>query len=256
MSKKKTEFSTISEARPYVLWRRVSTKKQGESELGLDAQVTIAKMFMGKDPVEIFTDVYSGTKLRQCKGLWDAIALCKEEGYVLVIAKSDRCRNVQEALDIVDAIGERNLIFCDIPSTDRFILTVMWAMWERQAIMGRINTKLAMQELKKKIKEDGGFISRAGNFCDHLGRKKGDKNPNAVRAMNDKNIEDAADWKRRSPLYLMVTNMVLKGESRAKILQMAEELYEDDPVAYGTRQGCKLTKGVLSRWASDVTIRN
>lgn len=256
MSKKKAEFQTISETRQYILWRRVSTKKQGESELGLDAQVTIAKMFMGKDPVEIFTDVYSGTKLRQCKGLWDAIALCKKEGYVLVIAKSDRCRNVQEALDIVDAIGERNLIFCDIPSTDRFILTVMWAMWERQAIMGRINTKLAMQELKKKIREEGGFMSRSGNFCDHLGRKKGDKNPNAIRAMNDKKIEDAADWKRRSPLYLMVTNMVLKGESRAKILQMAEELYEDDPIAYGTRQGCKLTKGVLSRWAADVTIRN
>jgi DNA invertase Pin-like site-specific DNA recombinase len=256
MSKKKAEFQTIRESRPYVLWRRVSTEGQGESGLGLAAQESIAKMFMGKDPVEIFTDVYSGTKLRQCKGLWDAIALCKKEGYVLVIAKSDRCRNVQEALDIVDAIGERNLIFCDIPSTDRFILTVMWAMWERQAIMGQVNTKLALAERKKQIAENGGFMSKSGNFCDHLGRKKGDKNPNAIRAMNDKKIVDAADWKRRSPLYLMATNMVLKGESRAKILQMAEELYEDDPVAYGTREGRKLTKGTLSKWAADVTIRN
>lgn len=256
MPKKKAEFQTIRESRPYVLWRRVSTEGQGESGLGLAAQESIAKMFMGKDPVEIFTDVYSGTKLRQCKGLWDAIALCKKEGYVLVIAKSDRCRNVQEALDIVDAIGERNLIFCDIPSTDRFILTVMWAMWERQAIMGQVNTKIALAERKKQIKKDGGFISKSGNFCDHLGRKKGDKNPNAVRAMCDKKVENATDWKMKSPLYLMVSNMLLKGESRKKILQTAGELYEKDPVLYGTRTGKRLGEGVLSGWASEILVRN
>ena len=256
MSRKKTDIKPFQDKREYVLWRRVSTDAQGASGLGLEAQVSIAFFFIGTAPTEIYTDVYSGTKLRQCKGLWAAIDRCKRDGLLLVIAKSDRCRNVQEALDILDAIGERNLLFCDLPSTDRFILTVMWAMWERQAIMGRINTKLALAERKKQIVKDGGFISKAGNFCDHLGRQKGDKNPNAVRAMNDRKMEDAADWKRRSPLYLMATNMVLKGESRSKILQMAEELYEDDPVAYGTRAGAKLSKGVLSKWAAEVTVRN
>lgn len=252
----KSEIKIIQESRPYVLWRRVSTKKQGMSELGLDAQLTIAKMFMGKEPQEVFTDVFSGTKLKQCKGLWDAIDMCKKENFVLVIAKSDRCRNVQEALDIVDAVGERNLIFCDIPSTDRFILTVMWAMWERQAIMGRINTKLAMQELKRKIEQEGGFMSKSGNFCDHLGRKKGDKNPNAVQAMASKKTEDADDWKRKSPLYLLSINMYYKGEPREKILRIAGELYEDDPVAYGTREGKPLSKGVLSKWISGAAPRN
>lgn len=256
MSKKNSEIRVFTDSRPYVLWRRVSTESQGESGLGLAAQESIAKMFMGRDPVEVFTDVYSGTKLRQCKGLWEAIDLCKANDYLLVIAKSDRCRNVQEALDILDAVGERNLIFCDLPSSDRFVLTILWAVWEKQAIMGRINTKLALAERKKQIAENGGFMSKSGNFCDHLGHKKGEENPGAILAMNIRKREDAADWKRRSPLYLMVTNMVLRGESRAKILRMAEELYEDDPVAYGTRQGCKLTKGILSKWAADVTVRN
>ena len=116
MAKKKVEIRTIEESRPYVLWRRVSTEEQGESGLGLEGQTTIAKMFMGKSPIAIYTDVFSGTKLKQCKGLWEAIALCREQNYVLVIAKTDRCRNVQEALEILDAIGERNLIFCDLPS--------------------------------------------------------------------------------------------------------------------------------------------
>lgn len=255
MAKKKVEIKTIQESRPYVLWRRVSTQEQGASGLGLEAQLTIAKTFMGKDPIEVFTDVFSGTKLKQCKCLWEAIELCKKENYVLVIAKSDRCRNVNEALDILDAIGERNLIFCDIPVCDRFILTIMWAMWERQAIMGRVNTRIALAERKRQIEEEGGFFSKSGNYCNHLGRKKGDKNPNAVRAMANKKADDAAEWRRRSPLYLMVTNMLLRGDSREKILKIAGELYEDDPDAYGTRNGKKLCEGTLSRWAGEVTLR-
>ena len=46
-----------------MLWRRVSTGEQGESGLGLSGQLTIAKMFMGRDPIEIFTDVFSGKVL-------------------------------------------------------------------------------------------------------------------------------------------------------------------------------------------------
>ena len=43
MGKKKVEIKTIEERRPYILWRRVSTKHQEKTELGLEAQVSIAK---------------------------------------------------------------------------------------------------------------------------------------------------------------------------------------------------------------------
>jgi DNA invertase Pin-like site-specific DNA recombinase len=250
--KKKLQVQTIQEARPYVLWRRVSTGEQGESGLGLSGQLTIAKLFMGKDPIEIFTDVFSGTKLRQCKGLWDAINLCKAHNYVLVIAKSDRCRNVSEALDILDAIGERNLIFCDLPTCDRFILTVMWAMWERQAIMGRINTKIALDERKKQIKKNGGFISKKGNFCDHFGHKKGEMTPGAVQNMNEGRINRTLEWKETSNLYTWVTIQLLKGRPRKAILDDAQELYEKNPSMYSTRAGVPLSKGTLSRWAREI----
>jgi len=256
MPRKKIEISTIQEARPYVLWRRVSTKEQGASALGLDAQRTIAEMFMGKEPVAVFTDVFSGTKLRQCKGIWQAIALCKENNYVLVIAKSDRCRNVQEALDILDKIGERNLIFCDLPTSDRFILTVMWAMWERQAIMGRINTKIALAERKKQIERDGGFISKAGNFCTHLGNKKG-ADLTAANLVSARRItERAQDWRSTSPLYIWVENQLLRNRPRKDILEEAFELYDKEPEKYGTRQGKPLSEGTLSRWAAEIVRKN
>ena len=114
--------------RPYVLWRRVSTKEQGNSGLGLEAQLTMAEYCMKEKPEAVFTDVYSGTKLNECTELWNAIRYCKEKGYLLVIAKTDRFRNVKEALEILDAVGEGNLNFCDLPTTDRMILTIIFAV--------------------------------------------------------------------------------------------------------------------------------
>lgn len=128
------------------------------------------------------------------------------------------------------------------------------AQCEKEMIQQR--TQSAIDARKAMIGKDGGFMSKTGNFCDHLGRKKGDKNPNAVRAMQEKRSEMSYDWKRRSPLYLMVSNMLLKGEPRKKILDIAASLYDDDPISYGTRQGAKLSKGVLSMWAQEVLIRN
>lgn len=256
MGKKKSDIPVIQEKRDYVLWRRVSTSEQGASGLGLEAQLTIARMFMGKEPVEIFEDVYSGTKLKQCVNLWRAIDYCKQNNTVMVIAKSDRCRNVSEALDILDAIGERNLIFCDLPTCDRFILTVMWAMWERQAIMGRVNTKIALAERKKQIEQDGGFISKAGNFCDHLGNKKGCRIPQLWEAGNARHQADADEWRKKSPLYIWAANQILKGRPRNQILAEAKELYEDEPDKFGTRQGKALTKGTLSKWAAEVIRRS
>lgn len=258
MSKKKAskEEALIKDYRDYVLWRRVSTKEQGKSELGLEAQLTYALEFTKKEPVQVFTDVVSGTKLRECTNLWKAIDYCKEHGTYLLIAKTDRFRNVEEACEVLRKVGEENLRFCDLPNCNEMVLKMLWVVWEYQARMGQINTRLAMKEIKSRIKRDGGFVSKSGNFCDHLGRKKGDRNPNAVNAMAQQKIQAALEWKRRSPLYLNVVNMLRRGDSRAEILERAAELYEEDPIAFGTRDGCKLSKGVLSKWATETLIRN
>lgn len=254
--KRKTEIQIIQESRPYVLWRRVSTSKQGSDGLGIAAQLTIAQTFMGRDPVEIFTDVYTGTKLKQCAGLWQAIDYCKENGTVLVIAKSDRFRSVNDALDVLDAIGSSNLIFCDLPSSDRFVLTIMWAVWEKQAIMGRINTRIALAERKKQIASEGGFMSKSGNWCTRLGNKKGVDMSMAVQASARKKIGDAIDWRKKSALYVWVENQVLRGRTRKEILEEAAALYNDNPDQFGTREGKMLTKGILSKWIAEITIRN
>ena len=236
------------ETRPYVLWRRVSTKQQGDSGLGLDAQQTIAEYFMHGEPVKVFTDVYSGTKLGQCPDLARAIKYCKENGYLLVIAKTDRFRNVQEALAILDEMGEGNLCFCDLPTTDRTVLTIVFAIWERQAMMGRINTKKALDERKKQEM----WISKSGNVCTHLGREKGCDLSAANAASVASKQATAREWRENSPAWQWVKSQVVKGKSTSEILDEFLEHAKYQPEVYCTRTGTPMTLPKLSQWKRQI----
>lgn len=251
MGKKKVVIKKVEDRRPYVLYRRVSTEGQGNSGLGLEAQEAIALANMQRDYVQMFTDVYSGTKLKECKALWEAIDLCKKNDYLLVVPSYDRFRNVQEALEVVDCIGERNILFCDLPSSDRFVLTIMFAVAEKQAAMIKLKTQLALDERKKQIERDGGFFSKSGNWCTHLGGKKGDDLSKARAAAAAVANKKSADWRDSSPLYSWAQIQYYKKRSRKEILEEAEKLFQKSPEIYCTRQGKMLTKGILSVWVRE-----
>lgn len=137
----------------FVSWRRVSTKRQGASGLGLEAQKDIIDYFVqseGGELVADFSEVYTGTELSGCTELRKAIDLCKSTGATLIIAKSDRCRNVREALDVVESVGEKNIFFCDLPHTDKFTLTLFFAIAEREALLISLRTKAALAAKKKR----------------------------------------------------------------------------------------------------------
>lgn len=256
MSKKKESRPIIDDTREYVLWRRVSTKKQGKSELGLDAQLTYAKEFTRKEPLAVYTDVWSGQKLKECKSLWEAIDFCKENGCYLLIAKTDRFRNVEQACEVLRAVGSNNLKFCDLPECNEMVLKIMWAVWESQAKMGQINTKRAMDEIKMKLQKEGGFMTKAGTWCRHLGRDKGCDVREAGRKGCEAQVKKALEWRKRSPGYIFVQKELLAGTPRKQIIKEFNEMHEDYPEIYCTAQGKPLSKGVLSVWASEIIQRN
>lgn len=138
----------------FISYRRVSTAKQGESGLGLEAQAEIINYFVGREQGEVIADyheVHSGKDLDTCQELQRAIREAKRLGAVLIIAKTDRFRNCQQALEVLDTMGEGNLMFCDIPHTDRFTLTLFFALAERERLITSIRTKQAL-----KAKRDRG----------------------------------------------------------------------------------------------------
>jgi DNA invertase Pin-like site-specific DNA recombinase len=137
----------------YVVYYRVSTKRQGKSGLGLKAQKTYVNHFINSDQiVKEFTEVASA-KYMDCDNrpqLCEALDYCIENGYTLVVAKVDRLsRKTEHALDIYNAL-EGRLISCDIPNLDKFTLTLFMAIADRERELISIRTKQALAERKKQ----------------------------------------------------------------------------------------------------------
>lgn len=169
----------------FISWRRVSTKRQGRSGLGLQAQLDIVKAWAEEEQGEIvadYVDVYTGTDLSGCVALNKAIAHCKQIGAILIIAKTDRFRNDAEAISIYNKMNG-SIYFCDCPSQDEFMIKLMFLLAAREARQISIRTKQGLNVIKEKHHRGEIHISKAGLPCTHLGRPKGcPANANANRA--------------------------------------------------------------------------
>lgn len=160
----------------YVSYIRASTKKQGESGLGLDAQKRIIDYFT-KDGeiVGEYREIYSGKDLTKCVFLREAVNKAKELGAKLILAKSDRFRDLSEALNIMKELGEGNLICCDIPNADEFTYVLFFAIAERERKIISLRTSQSLESVNKNIEANGSHISKAGNEITRLGRPSGSK---------------------------------------------------------------------------------
>ena len=167
----------------FISWRRVSTMKQGASGLGLAAQTEIIEHFVKAEKGELIADyheVYTGKELSGCTELRKAMEQCKKEGATLIIAKTDRFRNTIEALQIYDEM-EGNIYFCDLPHTDKFTLTLFFALAEREALIVSIRTKAALAAKKaqgfKLGNEKGIDLSKANEASAQARTEKAKNNP-------------------------------------------------------------------------------
>lgn len=171
----------------FISWRRVSTKKQGSSGLGLDAQRDIINYFVQSEKgilIADYCEVYTGTELSGCTELRKAIQKCKEEDAILIIAKSDRFRSTIEALQILEEVGENRIMFCDLPHTDKFTLTLFFAIAEREALLISLRTKAALKAKKERGEKTGGAcrknipdMKRVQEFAAKSKKEKAASNP-------------------------------------------------------------------------------
>ena len=158
--------------------------KQGASGLGLAAQTEIIEHFVKAEKGKLIADyheVYTGKELSGCTELRKAMEQCKKEGATLIIAKTDRFRNTIEALQIYDEM-EGNIYFCDLPHTDKFTLTLFFALAEREALIVSIRTKAALAAKKaqgyKLGNGKGVDLSKANEASAQARRDKAKNDPN------------------------------------------------------------------------------
>ena len=169
-----------------VSYIRVSTQRQGESGLGIDAQRKCVQQHADSTKSEIlaeYVEVESGNRTNRAQ-LAAAIAFCRKNDAVLVIAKLDRlARNVH----FVSGLLESGVRFhaADMPSADRFMLHVYAAMAEEEGRRISERTKAALaaarargiklgatgQALadKHKARADAFALSMASTIQNHKG---------------------------------------------------------------------------------------
>jgi DNA invertase Pin-like site-specific DNA recombinase len=131
----------------FVAYYRVSTDRQGESGLGLDAQRKAVRDFLDGGSWELireFTEVESGKRSDNRPELTAALDLCRKRRATLVIAKLDRLsRNVAFIATLLDS----NVRFkcADMPEADRTFLQMVavFAEYERRRISQRTKDALA-----------------------------------------------------------------------------------------------------------------
>lgn len=134
-----------STEKEYVAYYRVSTKRQGDSGLGLEAQHTyIEHYYQDRQIIAEYTDVRSGKNMHNRPQLQAALLLCKQRKATLVIAKVDRLsRDTEQALSIYRELEER-LESCDVPNLDKFSLTLFMAIADRERELASIRTRVAL----------------------------------------------------------------------------------------------------------------
>ena len=211
----------------FVSWRRVSTQKQGRSGLGLEAQKEIIDYFVEKDKGKLLADyveVYTGTELSKCTELKKAIQFAKEHDAKLIIAKTDRFRNTLEALQIYEEIGDGKIIFCDLPSTDKFTLTLFFALAEREALITSIRPKAALAATKARREQTGGTNELWGK---NTGANRTDTISTIQQSSSTKRKENARNNVHNAQFWTFIQKWIsCKGEpNNAQIwAQIASEL--------------------------------
>ena len=152
----------------YVAYYRVSTKAQGQSGLGLEAQRAAVRRFAkaGEEILEEFTEVESGKRDGR-EQLRAAIALAKARQATLLIAKLDRLsRNAGFIFTLRDSGAD--FVCADMPEANTLTIGIfaVLAQHERELISSR--TKAALQ-----AKREQGFKLGSPQNLDVAARQKG-----------------------------------------------------------------------------------
>lgn len=144
----------------YITYLRVSTKKQGVSGLGLEAQRESVKQFAGaRTIVQEYVEVESGKNNRRPQ-LMQALAHARKAKAILLIAKLDRLsRNVAFVANLLDA--KIKFVAVDMPEADETMLLMrsVFAQWERKQASER--TKAALAAAKARGVKLGGDVAKA-----------------------------------------------------------------------------------------------
>lgn len=166
----------------YIAYYRVSTKKQGASQLGLKAQKVSVERFISPDLIDkSFTEIETGTNKKFRPVLNEALELCKKYDATLIIAKLDRlARNVS----FVSSLMESKVKFkaVDMPEATELTIHIMSAIAQNEAKVISTRIKDALKQSTKKLGNPQNLTNEAKLRGIESIKLKAKQNPNNKRA--------------------------------------------------------------------------
>ena len=194
--------NTLTTNQINVAYYRVSTKMQGISGLGLEAQQRMVFGLLRKEPDFEFTEIESASKLQERPILKQAIEKCKQLNGRLVIACLDR---LSRNLHFITGLQRERVDFvcADNPSATPFVLQILGSVAEQESASNSRRTKSSIESKIRREHEKGninykwgwkegkkcsfskGFVSKDGvtrediaNKLREAKRKQRESNPN------------------------------------------------------------------------------
>jgi DNA invertase Pin-like site-specific DNA recombinase len=212
---------------------RVSTKAQGESGLGLEAQRSAVEAYArqsGANVVQWYTEVESG-KLADRPELLKALAHARRSKATLVVAKLDRlARNVAFLSALM--YSKVPFVACDNPHANRLTLHILAAVAEAEAKAISDRTKAALQAYKAR----GGKLGAALPQCRNL-------TPAAVAVGRERSAESRARMAEEAYADLLPSILEMR-EKGATLRTIADEL---NTQGHTTRRGKPWNQMQVSR---------
>ena len=213
----------------YVAYYRVSTQKQGQSGLGMEAQKQAVSEFLnqfGGQLVAEFVEVESGKKADRPE-FSKAADYAELSNASVLVAKLDR---LSRDLHFITSLQKRGIKFklADLPEIDQLTIHILAAMAEHEARMISVRTKQALQIAKSR-----GVV--LGNPQLDLQRNRD------VSAANSQRVKGQQDW------HSKILKVILH-------LEQAEELSTCQAIANAlnergltTARGANFSVAIVSR---------
>ncbi len=185
----------MTSMRNLIAYYRVSSKRQGRSGLGLEAQQAAVAEYARQHGAKVlagYTEVESGKRSDRPE-LAKAIAHAKRARATLVVAKLDRlARNVAFTSKLMDSGVD--FVCCDNPHANRLTIHILAAVAEDEARRISERTKSALAAAKRRGTKLGGSNPNCRNLT-KAARKRGAKAGGlAVKQLADEAYEDMRDF--------------------------------------------------------------
>ncbi|HUY32083.1 MAG TPA: recombinase family protein [Pirellulales bacterium] len=169
-----------------IAYYRVSTKKQGQSGLGLEAQQAAVEGFARQHGARIignYTEIESGKRADRPR-LADAVGHAKLSAATLVVAKLDRlARNVAFLSAMMEA--KVDFVACDNPAANKLTLHILAAVAEAEAEAISARTKAALTAYKARGGQLGASLPNCRNLTQEARERGAKAAGEAVKATAD-----------------------------------------------------------------------